>query len=92
MNLSTILQIAQIAAYILGAAIFVAMLKADIRILRHDMRNLSVRQDALAEGFKSLTDILTKVAVQDQRIKAIEDDVRELRHGRGYILSDRKGA
>lgn len=61
------------------------MLKADIRILRHDMANLTVRQDALNEAFQQLTGILTQVAVQDTRIKAIEDDIRELRHGKGYI-------
>ena len=82
---STTLQIIQIAAYLLGVAFFVIMLRADIRILRHDMATLQVRQDALNEAFAGLTSVLTQVAVQDTRIKSIEDDIRELRHGKGYI-------
>ena len=89
-GLPEVLQIVQIAAYLIGAAIFVAMLKADIRVLRHDVRNLSLRQDALNEAFKQLTEILTTVATQDIRIKAIEDDIRELKHGRGYVLAEKR--
>jgi hypothetical protein len=85
-HLPEIIQVVQLAAYLIGAAIFVAMLKADIRILRHDVRNLSIRQDALNDAFSQLTNVLTQVAVQDARIKAIEDDVRELRHGDGFIV------
>ena len=91
-HLGDILQIVQIAAYLIGAAIFVAMLKADIRVLRHDVRALSIRQDSLNEAFKQLTEILTTVAVQDNRIAAIEEDIREMKHGRGYVLPDKRGA
>lgn len=85
MDLNSLLQIAQIIAYILGAAFFVMMLRADIRILRHDMANMKVRQDALNEAFTQLTSVLTQVAVQDARINAIERSVEELRHGDGLI-------
>jgi len=88
MDLSALLQIAQIVAYLLGAAFFVMMLRADIRVLRHDMASLTFRQDALSEAFSQLTNILTKVAVQDTRIASIEEDIRELRHGRGFIKGD----
>jgi hypothetical protein len=86
MDLSAALQIAQVAAYVVGAAIFVLMLRADIRVLRHDMASMKLRQDALNEAFTSLTTILTQVAVQDNRINRIESDVSELRHGDGYII------
>jgi len=85
MDLSSALQIAQVVAYILGAVIFIAMMKADIRIIRHDMKIIQLRQDALNEAFKQLTEVLTRVAVQDNRILRIENDIRELRHGKGYI-------
>ena len=85
-DVSVLLQIGQLVAYLVVAAIFIAMLKADIKILRHDMKNLSVRQDALNEGFTQLTQILTKMAVQEMRINGIEDDIRELRHGQGFIV------
>lgn len=85
MDLGTTLQIAQIVVYVLGAAVFVIMLKADIRILRHDMATMKLRQDAINDSFKMLTDVLTKVAVQDTRINAIESSVNELRHNKGFI-------
>lgn len=80
------LQIMQIVAYLLGVAFFVIMLKADIRIIRHDLSNLKIRQDALNEAFQQLTTVLSQVAVQSQRLTAIEEDIRELRHGNGYIV------
>ena len=91
MDLNTTLPVGQIAAYLLGAAVFVIMLKADIRILRHDMATMKVRQDALNEAFSQLTNVLTQVAVQDMRIKSIEDDIKELRHGDGWIVPKREG-
>ena len=90
MDLSTALSIAQIVAYLVGAAFFIIMLRADIRILRHDMASLKLRQDAVNETLSQLTTVLTKVAVQDTRITAVEEDMRELRHGDGYVL--KKGA
>ena len=86
MDLSTFLQISQVVAYIVGAVVFILMMRADIRVLRHDMASMKIRQDALNDAFSQLTTILTKVAVQDTRINAIEEDVRELRHGDGYIV------
>lgn len=88
MDLSSALQVVQIVAYLFGAAIFVIMLKADIRVLRHDMNNLTVRQEAMNTSFLQLTEVLRQVAVQDQRIKSIEDDIKELRHGKGYVRDD----
>lgn len=89
MDLSSLLQIAQIIAYLLGAAFFVMMLRADIRVLRHDMATMKLRQDALNEQMTMMTSVLTKVAVQDNRISAIEEDIRGLRHGDGYITKHR---
>ncbi len=86
MDFATFIQIVQLAGPFVAAIVFVVMLKADIRVLRHDVGNLSLRQNDLNEAFKQLTEILTRVAVQDERIKSIEDDVKELRHGDGFVL------
>ncbi len=90
MDLNSILQVGQILAYLVGIAIFIIMLKADIRILRHDMAAITLRQNILNEAFSQLTSILTTIARQDERIKATEDDIRDLRHGRGLIITDDK--
>lgn len=88
MELGAILQIAQIVAYIVTAAVFVIMIKADIKIVKHDLNIMRVRQDSFSESVKQLTLILTSVAVQDNRINAIEEDIRELRHGKGFVHVD----
>lgn len=74
-----------------GLSVFFA-LRADVRVMRHDMNNLKERQEALSEAFKQLGDILKQVAVQDERlveqsrrIGAAERTIDELRHGKGFI-------
>lgn len=41
-DLSPVLQIIQIVLYFVGMAVFVIMLKADVRILRHDMASMKL--------------------------------------------------
>lgn len=84
-DLSPVLQIIQIVLYFVGMAVFVIMLKADVRILRHDMATVKLRQDALNESLGVLTTVMTRVAVQDARMKSMEDSISELRRGRGHI-------
>jgi hypothetical protein len=74
-----------------GLSVFFA-LRADVRVMRHDMNNLKERQESLSEAFKQLGDILRQVAVQDERlveqsrrIGAVEKTIDELRHGKGFI-------
>jgi hypothetical protein len=35
---------------------------------------------------KDLTKTLAQIAVQNMRLDHIEEDIRDLRHGRGYII------
>ena len=71
---------------IVGGGLWVFFtLRADVRIMRHDMQNLKERQSALNDAFGTLGEILRQVAVQDQRLVAIEKTVDELRHGQGFI-------
>lgn len=74
-----------------GISVFFA-LRADVRVMRHDMNNLKERQEALGEAFNQLGSILSKVAVQDERLieqgrrlERIEGTIDELRHGKGFI-------
>lgn len=81
-NLGNLLQI---GAFMVASVAFFFAIKADIRVLRHDMHSLRTRQDELNNAVGQLSAILTKVAVQDNRLNAIEEQIRELRHGDGYI-------
>ena len=39
----------------------------------------------LKTDIKAINKIVVSMAVADQRITAVESDLRELRHGRGFI-------
>lgn len=60
-------------------------LRNDIRSLRTDIDHIKENQRALAEAFKQLGSILTKVAVQDTRLNMMEKKVDELAHGQGFV-------
>lgn len=81
-NLGHILQIFAFVGVALS--MFYAQ-KADIAILRNDIRRLESQQATLSEAFSRLGAILTSVAVQDSRIGMIEKHIDELRHGKGLI-------
>lgn len=85
MELSTALQLAQIVAYIVVGIVFVVMIKADIRVILHDQKVMKDRQDSMSDNVKALTAILTQVAVQDSRLNRIENDIGELKHGKGFV-------
>lgn len=67
-------------------------LKGDIRVIRHDMGHMEKRQEALGEAFKQLGQVLQQVAVQDTRIDRIEEDIKEMKHGQGFVTYFPKGA
>lgn len=66
--------------------------RADVRIVKHDLRSINDRVSNLADAFGTLGDILTKVAVQDTRIDRVEQDIRDLQRGEGMVIPLRKGA
>lgn len=47
---------------------------------------------ALKDTMKIVGDVLTMVAVQKSEIKNIQDDIRELKHLKGFILEPDGGA
>jgi hypothetical protein len=46
---------------------------------------LAQRVQSLEKASSNIGSILSSVAVQSQRLTSLEGDVRELRHGRGFI-------
>ncbi len=60
-------------------------LRADIRILRHDMKNVQTRQEALGETMESISSTLTTVAVQNERLNQLSKTIEEMRHGQGFV-------
>lgn len=78
--------IVQSFGYIIIGIFFIVMIKADVKILRVEMKGIRDNLNLLNGSFKQLSDILSQVAVQDVRIDRVVDDIRELKHGKGFIV------
>ena len=80
------------AAFVIGGWFYAFFqLKSDVRIVKHDMKNIMLRQELHSESLTQLTQILTKVAVQEERfnhlerrIEASETDIRDIQNGVGF--------
>lgn len=73
-------------------------LKGDVRIIKHDMKTLDFRQGIVQSSLEQLTNILTKVAVQEERFNSFEHrmevsekDIRDLQHGKGFVAESLTG-
>lgn len=69
----------EVIAILAGGLFFLWGMKA-----RVDM--MAVELASLKSEIAKLSDILTKLAVQDQRILNVESDIKDLRHGIGFIV------
>lgn len=72
------------AFLVVGVGAFFA-LRADIRILRHDLKGVQQQQETLGETMVHVSATLTTVAVQDERITQLSKTVDEMRHGQGFV-------
>jgi hypothetical protein len=78
--------IVQIAVVLAGAVAFVWAVKSDVAAVKSDMVDIK-------EELKGLRQVLTTQVDHDGRLKRAEDDIRELRaelrelrHGEGFVL------
>lgn len=70
-------------ASIVGGGIAVFM------TLRATVGNLGEQVKAMQTELLKLSAVVTQMAVADNRLTNIEQDIRELRHGRGFIQDGR---
>lgn len=63
----------------------IVRIMGDIRVLRHDLGNLKTAVDLQAGTLSAQGAALSTIAVQSQRLANVEEDIRELRHGRGFV-------
>jgi prefoldin subunit 5 len=59
--------------------------------LRATVRNLGKQVEAMQTELKQLSVVITAMAVTDNRLTNVEQDIRELRHGRGFVQGERHG-
>jgi len=86
----------QIAAIIGGGILVLVTLKNDVKSLKDGASNLKGDLQQMQAEIKKLGDILIKLAdirgeirVLDTRLTAAEQDVREMRHGKGFVQGPR---
>lgn len=75
-NIANIIQILSILGF--GGAILVTM--------RNNLVNLKEDVSEMKQEIKKVGEVLIKMAVTDSRLTNLEDDVRELRHGKGFVV------
>lgn len=68
----------EVVSILCGGVFFLYSMKGRIDLM-------SLELGALKADISKLADIITRLAVQDQRILNIENDISEMRHGIGFI-------
>jgi len=74
----TIGNIVEIVAICAGGLTVFIMLRNTVANIKEDVSGMQIE-------IKKLSDVITKMAVTDVRLTNLEQDVRELRHGRGFV-------
>ncbi len=89
MEMTYILQIAQIVVYAIIATVFVMVTRGRVDTVE---AKIETRMGAVETQVASLHlsnlrlgDILTQIAVQRTEINSVQEDIRDLRHGRGWV-------
>lgn len=90
----TIGNIIEISAIIGGGLLVLLTLRTDVKSLKEGAEALSNRIDGMQAELRRLGDVLIDLAnvrgeirVLDSRLTAAEKDIRELRHGDGYVMT-----
>lgn len=71
---------------LVGGLTYVLRTGGDIRVMKNDMRYLNEQVKVLNTAFSGLSSVLTKLAVQEERLSALQSQINDLRYGRGYVL------
>lgn len=74
----TIGNIVEISSILGGGLVVFITLKSTVTNLKEDVALLQIE-------IKKLSDVITRMAVTDIRLTNLEQDIRELRHGHGWI-------
>lgn len=83
-NIGLILQVLQIVVIFCGGVFALATLRNTVKTLSTDIVDMKAE-------LKKLGDVLVTLAVTSKRLDNVEEDVRDLKHGRGYIQHRSEG-
>lgn len=77
-DIGVALQILQIVVIVCGGIFALATLRNTVKNLAVDIIDMKVE-------LKKLGDVLVTLAVTSKRLDNVEQDIRDLKHGRGFI-------
>lgn len=75
----TVGNIIEVSAFLGGVAVAAISLKGTVSRLKDDMTDMKAE-------IKKVGEVLIKMAVTDTRLNNLEQDIRELKHGEGFVL------
>jgi hypothetical protein len=94
-NLDTVLRVFEILSILCGGGgvafgifRFILKMEAAIQALNAISQRQSTDIGDLKTEIKKLNDVLTTLAVQAERLNAMQHQIDEIRHGRGLVLED----
>lgn len=89
MEMTYLLQIGQVVGYAIIATVFVMVIRGRVDNVETKMEvklaAFEVQMMALHTSNLRLGDVLTQIAVQRSEITGVQESIRELRHGRGFV-------
>lgn len=80
----TVGNLIEIAAIIGGGLLALVTLRSTVNTLKNDMTDMKTE-------IKKVGEVLIQMAVTDTRLNNLEQDVRDLRHGEGFIFPLKTG-
>jgi uncharacterized protein YaaN involved in tellurite resistance len=84
-TVGNIIEIATIAA---GGLIAIVTVKNSVNNLKSDLHNMKSDFTDMKSEIKKVGEVLVQLAITGQRLTNAEQDIRELKHGRGFVLRE----
>lgn len=75
----------EIASVLGGGVLVLLTMRADIAVLKKDDEAIRVDVKGIQDEIKQIGSVLITQADQSRRILHLEEEMRDLRHGRGFI-------
>lgn len=81
----TVGNIIEIAVIAVGGIIFMLKMQNRVDLLALEVTHVEDQLKLMSKSFEQIGEVLTKVALQDQRISSMEHRLEELAHGEGFV-------
>lgn len=75
----------EIVVIAVGGIVFAVRMQGRVDLLALEVTHVKDQLKLMAQSFDQVSDVLTKVALQDQRIVNLERRLEELAHGEGFV-------